>query len=136
VKGRIWRVTYQGPPGAPPAAAPEPAYAQPAAPAAGPGALPVPPGATAEQVAKGMALFQGGSCGACHGKDAAGGSIGPPLTTGSPLWTDGSLAQITDLISKGVPAPKQYRSPMPPMGGAHDLTAVSAYVWAVGHQPK
>ncbi|HXA40053.1 MAG TPA: c-type cytochrome [Phenylobacterium sp.] len=140
VKGRIWRVTYQGPVSAPATGAPAPTYAQPAAPAAGPGALPVPPGATAEQVAKGMALFQGGSCGACHGKDAAGGSIGPPLTTGSPLWTDGSLAQITDLISKGVPAPKQYRSPMPPMGGAQlspdDLAAVSAYVWAVGHQPK
>jgi glucose/arabinose dehydrogenase/cytochrome c551/c552 len=140
VKGRIWRVTYQGPASAPVVGAPQPSYAQPAAPTAGPGALPVPPGATAEQVAKGMALFQGGSCGACHGKDAAGGSIGPPLTTGSPLWTDGSLAQIADLISKGVPAPKQYRSPMPPMGGAQlspdDLAAVSAYVWAVGHQPK
>ncbi|HEX3367169.1 c-type cytochrome [Phenylobacterium sp.] len=140
VKGRIWRVTYQGPPSAPVTAAPEPTYAQPAAPAAGAGVLPVPPGATAEQVAKGMALFQGGSCGACHGKDAAGGSIGPPLTTGSPLWTDGSLAQITDLITKGVPAPKQYRSPMPPMGGAQlspdDLAAVSAYVWAIGHQKK
>jgi glucose/arabinose dehydrogenase len=140
VKGRIWRVTYQGPPSAPVTAAPEPTYAQPAAPAAGAGVLPVPLGATAEQVAKGMALFQGGSCGACHGKDAAGGSIGPPLTTGSPLWTDGSLAQITDLITKGVPAPKQYRSPMPPMGGAQlspdDLAAVSAYVWAIGHQKK
>jgi glucose/arabinose dehydrogenase/cytochrome c5 len=140
VKGRIWRVTYQGPPGAPVAAAPEPTYAQPAAPAPEAPALPVPPGATAEQVAKGMALFQGGTCGACHGKDATGGAIGPNLTTGSPLWTDGSLAQIADVITKGVPAPKQYRSPMPPMGGAQlssdDLAAISAYVWSVGHKPK
>jgi mono/diheme cytochrome c family protein len=87
-----------------------------------------------------MALFQAGSCGACHGKDASGGPVGPPLNTGSPLWTDGSLASITDVITKGVPAPKQYRSPMPPMGGAQlspdDLAAVSAYVWAVGHKPK
>ncbi len=139
VKGRIWRVTYQGPAGAPAAAAPAPTYAEPTA-AAPVTALPVPPGGTAEQVAKGMALFQGGSCGACHGTDATGGQVGPPLNTGSPLWTDGSLASITDLITKGVPAPKQYRSPMPPMGGAQlspdDLAAVSAYVWAVGHKPK
>ena len=140
VKGRIWRVTYQGPANAPVTAAPEPTYAQPAAPATASSATPVPPGATAEQVAKGMALFQGGTCGACHGKDATGGAIGPNLTTGSPLWTDGSLAQIADVITKGVPAPKQYRSPMPPMGGAQlssdDLAAISAYVWSVGHKPK
>jgi hypothetical protein len=39
-----------------------------------------------------------------------------------------------------VPAPKQYRSPMPPLGGAglssDELNAVAAYVWAVGHRPK
>jgi glucose/arabinose dehydrogenase/cytochrome c5 len=140
VKGRIWRVTYQGPAGAPVAPAPEPTYAAPAPAPPAAGAMPVPPGTTAEQVAKGMALFKGGTCGACHGQDASGGAIGPNLTTGSPLWTDGSLASITDLISKGVPQPKQYRSPMPPMGGAQlspdDLAAVAAYVWSVGHQPK
>jgi mono/diheme cytochrome c family protein len=120
------------------AAQAQPAEAQ--APASAPAALPTPPGATAEQVAQGMALFTGGTCGACHGKDAGGGSIGPTLTTGSPLWTDGSLAQIADVIAKGVPAPKQARSSMPPMGGAQlspdDLAAISAYVWAVGHKPQ
>jgi len=44
------------------------------------------------------------------------------------------------VITKGVPAPKQYRSPMPPMGGAQlssdDLAALSAYAWSVGHKPK
>ncbi len=139
-KGRIWRVTYQGPPGAPVVAAPEPTYARPAAPVVAAGELPVPPGGTADQVAGGMALFQGGTCGACHGKDAAGGAIGPSLTAGTWLWGDGSLASLTDVIAKGVPAPKQYRSPMPPMGGAQlssdDLAAISAYVWAVGHKPK
>ena len=34
------------------------------------------------------------------------------------IWTDGSLAQISDIITKGVAQPKQYRAPMPPMGGA------------------
>jgi glucose/arabinose dehydrogenase/cytochrome c551/c552 len=140
VKGRIWRVTYQGPASAPVTGAPEPTYAPPAAQADAAPALPVPPGGTADQVAKGMALFQGGTCGACHGKDASGGAIGPSLTAGTWLWGDGSLASLTDVIAKGVPAPKQYRSPMPPMGGAQlspdDLAAISAYVWAVGHKPK
>jgi glucose/arabinose dehydrogenase len=139
-KGRIWKVTYQGQPGAPVTPAPAPTYATETPAPAAEAALPTPPGATAEQVAKGMQLFKGGSCAACHGQDAAGGAIGPPLNTGSPLWTDGSLASIAGLIGKGVPAPKQYRSPMPPMGGAQlsndDLAAVAAYVWAVGHQKK
>jgi glucose/arabinose dehydrogenase/cytochrome c5 len=139
-KGRIWKVTYQGPASAPATGAPEPVYAQPAQTADTAGALPTPPGATAAQVTAGMALFKGKTCGACHGSDATGGSIGPPLNTGSPIWTDGSLASITDVISKGVPTPKQYRSPMPPLGGAglspDELNAVAAYVWALGHRPK
>ncbi len=138
-KGRIWKVTYQGPANAPATAAPQPTYDTQTA-SGDTSALPVPAGATAAQVAHGQAVFKAGSCGACHGPDAAGGPVGPPLNTGSPLWTDGGLTSITDLITKGVPAPKQYRSPMPPMGGAQlssdDLAAVSAYVWAVGHQKK
>jgi mono/diheme cytochrome c family protein len=142
VKGRIWRVTYQGPPGAPVQSAPPPAAQTPAPPpaATAEGGLPVPPGGTAAQVAAGMALFKGGTCGACHGPDGAGGSIGPNLTGPTWLWGDGSPAALKDAISKGVPAPKQYRSPMPPMGGANlspeDLDAITAYVWAIGHKPK
>jgi mono/diheme cytochrome c family protein len=41
-------------------------------------------------------------------------------------------------IDNGVPNPKEYRSPMPPKGGAQlssaDVSAVAAYVWALGHQ--
>ena len=138
-KGRIWKVTYQGQPGAPVAPAPQPVY-QPETAAGDTGGLPVPPGATAAQVARGMTVFKSNTCAGCHGPDAAGAAIGPPLNTGAPLWTDGSLGQISDVIAKGVPQPKQYRSPMPPMGGASlsndDLAAVSAYIWAVGHKPK
>jgi hypothetical protein len=36
-----------------------------------------------------------------------------------------------------VPNPKEYRSPMPPMGGAQltsgQLGALAAYVWALSH---
>ena len=41
-------------------------------------------------------------------------------------------------INDGVPNPKDYRSPMPPKGGAQlsssDVSAAAAYVWALGHQ--
>jgi hypothetical protein len=48
---------------------------------------------------------------------------------------DGSLASIARTIDDGVPAPKDYRSPMPPKGGAQLSSAdVSAEVWALGHQ--
>jgi hypothetical protein len=63
---------------------------------------------------------------------------GPDLTGSKSLWTDGSLASLTQIITNGVPKPKEYGPPMPPMGGA-DLTssqvsAVAAYVWALRHQ--
>jgi mono/diheme cytochrome c family protein len=45
---------------------------------------------------------------------------------------------VTRTIADGVTSPKNYRIPMPPMGGTrlseHDLGAVAAYVWALGHQ--
>jgi mono/diheme cytochrome c family protein len=141
VKGRIWRVTYHGGPNARLASAAQPAEGAAQAPppaAATSGAAPVPPGATADQVAKGGELFRGGTCGACHGPDAKGTALGPDLTAGTWMWSDGSLAALHDTIQKGVPVPKKYRSPMPPMGGQQlspdDLAAISAYVWSVGHQ--
>jgi mono/diheme cytochrome c family protein len=139
-KGRIWKVTYQGPADAPLAAAPPPQPAAPAADEGDAGGLPTPPGATAAQVARGSAVFRSRTCVGCHGQDAGGGPIGPPLDTGSPIWTDGSLARITEVIANGVPQPKQYRAPMPARGGAalsdEDLAAVAAYVWAVGHKAE
>jgi hypothetical protein len=54
------------------------------------------------------------------------------------LWGDGSLAAIAHTITVGVPKPKQYGAPMPPMGGAElspsELSAVAAYDWALGHR--
>jgi mono/diheme cytochrome c family protein len=111
-----------------------------AVPSAGaqPAAAPLPPGVTAEQVSAGGTLFQSITCGACHGAEGKGGPLGPDLTSGTWIWVDGSLASISDLISKGVPAPKQFRSPMPPMGGEtlspSDLANLSAYVWRIGHK--
>jgi hypothetical protein len=46
--------------------------------------------------------------------------------------------RLDGTIDDGVPNPKDYRSPMPPKGGAQlsndDVRAVGAYVWALGHQ--
>ena len=141
VKGRIWKVVYRGPPGAAHLVAATPAKVDETAAAAAPAkALPVPPGSTEAEVKAGEALFQSKTCVGCHGAGARGSAVGPDLTAGTWLWGDGSLASIRSTIDKGVPAPKQYRSPMPARGGAAltdaELQAVSAYVWAVGHQPK
>jgi glucose/arabinose dehydrogenase/cytochrome c5 len=157
VHGRIWRVTYQGGnPEAAVAAAPAPAGAASATtsgearppegihPDAGrnTGALPLPKGFTREQVALGNRIFHGevadGTCGGCHGADGKGSPVAPDLTTGRWLWSDGSLQGLETTIKNGVAEPKAHPGAMPPMGGVvlsqADLDAVSAYVWALGHQ--
>jgi mono/diheme cytochrome c family protein len=154
-KGRVWRITYVGgdaeaklhsvattsPPVGTPAAAkalpPEGLHKDAGAAAT----LPVPPGATAAAVALGQQVFAGqvggAPCTGCHGSDGKGSPLGPNLTAGKWTWSDGSLAGIQKTITTGVPTPKNYRSPMPPMGGAQlspdQVSAVSAYVWALGH---
>jgi glucose/arabinose dehydrogenase/mono/diheme cytochrome c family protein len=155
--GRIWRVTFQGNnrTGIEPAPATQIAVAAPLPrveppegihPDAGTTGmalpLPVPPGGTATQVALGERIFRGqadgGTCAGCHGSDGKGSPLAPDLTSGKWLWSDGSLPALTRTITEGVPAPKQYRSAMPPKGGAQlsdsDVAAVAAYVWALGHQ--
>jgi len=155
--GRIWRVTFQGDTahtGIEPAPAPQVAVAAPPQsveppegihPDAGttgmPLPLPVPRGSTPAQVALGERIFRGqadgGTCAGCHGSDGKGSPLAPDLTSGKWLWSDGSLATLTRTIAEGVPAPKQYRSAMPPKGGAQlsdsDVAAVAAYVWSLGH---
>ena len=112
--------------------------------AAGAASLPVPAGATQETVELGDRIFHGeaasGTCAGCHGAAATGTPLGPNLTAGKWLWSDGSLSGIERTILHGVPNPKEYRSPMPPMGGAQltraQVAAVAAYVWAVGHADR
>jgi glucose/arabinose dehydrogenase/mono/diheme cytochrome c family protein len=153
--GRIWRVTYHGPATTAIAAAPSPSSrADSSAPGAAvppegihPGAgrqaaLPTPPGATADAVALGNRIYHGevasAPCAGCHGSDAKGSPLGPDLTSGKWLWGDGSLAAITHTVTVGVPQPKEYGAPMPPMGGAQlspsQVSAVAAYIWALSHR--
>jgi hypothetical protein len=53
------------------------------------------------------------------------------------MWSDGSFAGILKVITNGVPQPKKFRSPMPPMGGAEltdgKASALAAYVWGLSH---
>lgn len=159
VHGRIWRVTYGGGNAEAAVAAAAPAGAVQANasatalppegvhPDAGRRAaadLPLPQGATREQVALGERVFHGeeggATCGGCHGSNAKGSPIGADLTSSKWLWSDGSLNGIEQTIANGVPEPKEHSGAMPPMGGVQlsdtDLKAVAAYAWAVGHQTR
>ena len=74
---------------------------------------------------------------ACHGSSGKGTPLGPDLTDSKWLWSDGSYSGIAKTITDGVMTPKEYRSPMPPMGGAQltddQVKAVAAYVWSLSH---
>ncbi|MBV9498444.1 MAG: PQQ-dependent sugar dehydrogenase [Acidobacteriaceae bacterium] len=159
IRGRIYRIVYKGgvssgatastpcsnataPAGeAVGGTAKPPEGTHPNAGAAATGNLPVPEGATPAMVALGDRIYHGevgvASCAGCHGANATGSPLGPNLTSGKWLWSDGSYAGIAKTIREGVPQPKEYRSPMPPMGGAQltsdQLSAVAAYVWALSH---
>ncbi len=163
VRGRIYRIVYRGGSGAagstaqitpcPSASAPAgsvsvdqakpPEGTHPDAGAAADSAsLPVPKGATKEMVALGDRVYHGqvggATCTGCHGANATGTPLGPDLTNNHWLWGDGSYAAIAKIITNGVPQPKQYRSPMPPMGGAQlssdQVSAVAAYIWGLNHR--
>jgi glucose/arabinose dehydrogenase/cytochrome c553 len=154
VHGRIWRVTSHG--GADTKIAPTraPVVAAAASAEVGPpegthpdagrpvsASLPVPPGATKEEIALGDRIFHGeaadGTCAGCHESDAKGSPQAPSLVNGTWVHGDGSLKAITKAIANGVPKPRNYSDPMPPKGGAplsdSDVAAVAAYVWAISH---
>ena len=161
IRGRIYRIFYHGDPASrAPAGTPCPSaaaaagdvVAAPAKPPEGANAdagaaanasPPVPDGATPEMVALGDRIYHGqvggSSCTGCHGAKGSGSPLGPSLTSQKWLWSDGSFAGILKVITNGVPQPKQYRSPMPPMGGAQltadQASALAAYVWSLSHQP-
>jgi glucose/arabinose dehydrogenase len=155
VKGRIYRIVYRGAGsvGAASGVTPCPSATAPAgeivtAPAKPPegthenvsgGALPE--GITPEMVALGNKIYHGqvgdAACVGCHGDTGKGGPLGPDLTDEKWLWGDGSYPAIKKTIAEGVSQPKQYRAPMPAMGGAEltpeQLSAVAAFVWSLSH---
>lgn len=158
VRGRIYRIVYRGGSGSDTATAkytPCPSASAPAGaisvveakppegthPDAGAAAnRPVPKGATPEMVALGDRIFHGqvggATCTGCHGAAGTGTPLGPNLANGKWRWSDGSYTGIAKTITTGVAQPKEYRAPMPPMGGAQltpdQVSAVAAYVWSLG----
>jgi glucose/arabinose dehydrogenase/cytochrome c5 len=159
VAGRIYRIVYHGGAGTAANITPCPSAASPAGdvaaapanppegtnPDAGKPAatrVPVPQGATPEMVALGERIYRGqvggAACTGCHGESAQGTPLGPDLTGKKWLWSDGSYSGIAKTITDGVSQPKQYRSPMPPMGGAQltadQVSAVAAYIWSLSHR--
>lgn len=155
VKGRIYRIVYRGGSGGVGAArgvtpcpsANAPAgeiVATPAKPPEGThenvsGALPE--GVTPEMVTLGGKIYRGqeggAACVGCHGETGKGSPLGPDLTDEKWLWGDGGYDSIKKTIADGVSQPKQYRAPMPAMGGAQltpeQLSALSAFVWSLSH---
>lgn len=115
-----------------PAGLPEPA----------PGVAPA--GATLAMLAEGDSIFHGlkagGLCQTCHGPDAAGTPLAPPLTNKQQWLTgDGSYDFIQKRVTTGMPQPTPpYSSPMLPFGGAQltpdQVKSVSAYVYSISHK--
>ncbi len=120
-----------------------------AAPASTPAAAPsatvdltgvtLPAGVTAEMVNAGAAAWPTQACIACHGPDAHGVTmLGPNLTDGTWLHSDGSFESIKTQIVNGVPQPKEAAGPMLPRGGtAIDdamVANLAAYIWAISHK--
>jgi mono/diheme cytochrome c family protein len=95
-----------------------------------------------QQIALGDSLFHGqvagGTCTACHGQDAQGTAVAPNLTDSEWLNGDGSYDFIVQIITNGVPTPKQHPAPMPPKGGAmlsdEQVKAAAAYVSSLSHK--
>lgn len=160
VSGRIYRIVYRGgsntaaartttcpSPTAPAgeiavASAQPPEGTHPDAGAAASGDLQVPAGATRQMVTLGEQIYRGqvggAGCTGCHGDTAQGTPLGPALDGKKWLWGDGSYDGIKKTIAEGVSEPKEYRSPMPPMGGAQlnseQLSSLAAYVWSISHR--
>jgi len=109
--------------------------------AAASNSLLVPEGATKEMVVLGERIYRGdvggAGCTGCHGENGQGTPLGPKVTEHKWLWSNGSYEGIKKTIIEGVPQPKEYRSPMPPMGGAQlapdQTSALAAYIWSLSH---
>jgi mono/diheme cytochrome c family protein len=108
-----------------------PSSAAPSAPAA-PAEAP-----SSDLVALGQQVYSGpGICFSCHGPAGQGTALGPNLTDDTWIWIENPAenlqAKLVQQIRTGTPQPREFPSPMPPMGGAslteEQLQAVAAYV--------
>ena len=112
--------------------------AAPASPAAPAKQAAVPAGATAADVSEGQKIFSAtGNCFTCHGPDGGGSALAPPLNDATWLHISGDFAGIQQIVSAGVPTPKQFPAAMPAKGGAalseQQVKQVAAYVYSLSH---
>jgi mono/diheme cytochrome c family protein len=110
------------------------AAAPPAPAAAAPAQLPA--GASAADVEEGQKIFAStGNCYTCHGQGGGGTAMAPPLNDAQWLTIDGTFPAIQQVITAGVPTPKQHPAPMPAMGGAQltdqQVKQLGAYVYSI-----
>ena len=93
----------------------------------------LPPNVTPEQAQEGREQFV--VCATCHGPDARGTQLGPPLRDQEWIHIDGSYEDIQRIIREGVAEPEEYPVPMPRGGAAaftdEQLRGVAAYVFAL-----
>ncbi|HEU4563519.1 MAG TPA: c-type cytochrome, partial [Gemmatimonadaceae bacterium] len=98
---------------------------------------------TPKMIAEGDSIFHGqkagGLCYTCHGPDAKGTQLAPPLVQHKWLTGDGSYNFIVKRVTEGVPNPTPpYTAPMPPKGGApltdDQVKSVAAYVYSLSHK--
>lgn len=99
----------------------------------------LPEGVTPVMVEEGRALFTGaGQCFTCHGQDGTGTGLAPDLTDQEWLHIEGGYDELVELITAGVPQPKEAMIPMIPKGGSdiseEEVAAVAAYVWTLSRE--
>jgi mono/diheme cytochrome c family protein len=80
----------------------------------------------------------GGTCYTCHGANAQGTPLAPPLVNHKWLTGDGSYAFIQQRVTEGMPnQTPPYPGPMMPMGSTPmspvQIKAVAAYVYSISH---
>lgn len=101
-----------------------------------------PPGVTDSAIAWGRSLFHGSAnCSACHGKNASGTDVAPPLTGALWLHGPGTYEWLVQQIREGIPAHHSMSGLAMPMRGwsnmnDDDVRAVAAYVWSITHPPR
>ena len=96
----------------------------------------LPAGVTPAMVEQGQQNFA--LCAGCHGANGAGTPIAPALNDNQWLNISGNdFDELVQVITTGVPQPKQYPAGMPPKGGGaftdEQVRALAAYVYALSH---
>jgi mono/diheme cytochrome c family protein len=107
----------------------------PALPPLDPGVLAALPEGASEEEARQGAEDYARSCAICHGPDAAGTQLAPPLVGRAWTRVEPQPGPLTELIRNGVARAGDYPVPMPPRGGGDfddaEIDAIALYVLAL-----